>query len=243
LRRRWLVVWYVLLTLLVVETVLYGVADYASGYCLRAVRREFNAAASDWQQIDKVPYAEMINNYACREGLSARLVASVIQAESSFRPRAVSRTGAMGLMQVMPATWRQMNDELHICVGRHSGECTTDCYFDPELNIRVGTAYLGRQAKRFGGDLTYALAAYNAGPGAVQRYGGIPPIPETQDYVEQVIANWYVFADRTAPPYSLAAHNWQWVRRILGWSLAATTGLTIWTIIRLKRTRRSWRWR
>ena len=243
MRRRWLSVWYVLLTLLFIEAVSYGVADYAAGYWIRAARREFNAGASAWQQIDKVPYAEMINNYARHEGISARLVASVIQAESSFRPRAVSRTGAMGLMQVMPATWREINNELHVCAGRHSGECTVDCYFDPELNIRVGTAYLGNLAKRFGGDLTLAVAAYNAGPGAVQRYGGIPPFSETEAYVEQVMANWYAFAGRPAPPYSLAAQDWQRAKKILGWGLAATAGLMIWTISRLKRKWRSWRWR
>lgn len=240
MRRKWRLVW-ILLLLLAVEAAAYGVAGFAAGYWHRAARREFNAAASEGREIDKVPYAEIINNAARHEGVSARLVASVIQAESSFRPRAVSSTGAMGLMQIMPATWREVNAELRLCAGRHDGECSAACYFDPELNIRVGTAYLGRLAKRFGGDVTLAVAAYNAGPGAVQRYGGIPPIGETEDYVEQVMTNWYAFVGRPAPSYKLAAQECQKVKRTVGWSFAATAALTVWTIRRLNRRWRRWR--
>ncbi|MDR3559993.1 MAG: lytic transglycosylase domain-containing protein [Negativicutes bacterium] len=242
MQRRWLVIWYVLLALLFGEAAVYGVVDYAANYCRQEVRRQFNAAAAEWQQVDKVPYAAMINRYGRGAGVSARLVASVIQAESSFRPRAVSRTGAMGLMQVMPGTWRQIADELQLCGGRHDGDCTPECYFDPELNIRVGTAYLGKLTQTFGGDLTLALAAYNAGPGAVKRYGDIPPFRETEDYVDAVRANWYALGSQSEPPFSQAARRWQEVRRVIGWIMVGTGGLALWTVGKLKLRRRSWRW-
>lgn len=243
MRRKWLLVWYTLLVLLIVESVSYVIVDYAVGYWHRKVRREFNEKAAQWQQIEKVPYAGFINTYARSEGISARLVASIIQAESSFRPRATSPTGAMGLMQIIPSTWKEINEERRICKDRHSGACTVDCYFDPELNIRVGTAYLGKLAKRFGGDLTLAVAAYNAGPGAVQHYGGVPPFQETETYVEQVMLYWYAFAEQPAPAYVLVARHWQDVRKILGWTITATAVVLVWTVVRLRRHRRSWRWR
>ena len=116
--------------------------------------------------------ADLIDYYANERGLSPRLVQSVIQVESAYNPRARSRKGAMGLMQLMPDTARSLQ------VG--------DPY-DPGQNIRGGTLYLRRQLDRFSGDLTLALAAYNAGPGAVTQYGGVPPYAETRNYVRKVL--------------------------------------------------------
>ncbi len=117
--------------------------------------------------------ANLIDYYAHDRGLSPKLVQAVIQVESAFNERARSNKGAMGLMQLMPATARQL---------RVSNP------YDPGQNIRGGTLYLRRQLDRFDGDLTLALAAYNAGPTAVADYGGVPPYPETRNYVRKVLS-------------------------------------------------------
>lgn len=114
----------------------------------------------------------LIERYAGRRELEEKLVRAVIQVESSFDPGAVSRKGAMGLMQLMPETAREL---------------AVEDPWDPEQNVRGGTEYLSRMLSRFDGDLEFALAAYNAGPSAVERYGGVPPYPETRTYVERVM--------------------------------------------------------
>lgn len=119
-------------------------------------------------------YDEIIERHARARGLRPDLVRAVIQVESAFDPYARSPKGALGLMQLMPAT----ADDLGV-----------DDPFDPEANIRGGTAYLRELIDRFGGNEELALAAYNAGPAAVERYGqAIPPYRETQDYVRKVRA-------------------------------------------------------
>ena len=102
--------------------------------------------------------------------LPEELIASVIHTESAFQARAESPKGAQGAMQIMPQTQRELG--------------LTDP-FDPEANVLAGCAYLRRQLDRFG-SLELALAAYNAGPANVKKYGGIPPFPETRDYVARV---------------------------------------------------------
>lgn len=116
----------------------------------------------------------LIDREARRQGLDPRLVRSVVQAESAWDPAAVSTKGAMGLMQLMPTTARAL------AVNRP---------FQPGENVRGGTVYLKRLLDRFG-DVRLALAAYNAGPEAVKRYGGVPPYPETVRYVRRVLALW-----------------------------------------------------
>jgi soluble lytic murein transglycosylase-like protein len=109
---------------------------------------------------------------ADRQGVAPELLRAVISAESAFVPCAVSDKGAMGLMQLMPATAQAMG--------------VTDP-MDPGDNLRGGVRYLGQLLERYGGDLSLALSAYNAGPGLVDKYGGIPPIPETQNYVREIL--------------------------------------------------------
>jgi len=114
---------------------------------------------------------QLIEAFAAEHGLDSALIKAVIKTESNFNPRAVSRKGAQGLMQLMPAT-----------IGRLSvGDA-----FDPHENIGAGVRYLRQLLDQFEGDLTLALAAYNAGENAVLRYRGVPPYPETRDYVRKV---------------------------------------------------------
>ncbi|MCX7774020.1 MAG: lytic transglycosylase domain-containing protein [Clostridia bacterium] len=114
---------------------------------------------------------EAIDKYSSQFGLDPKLVRSVIKQESGFQPFALSTSGAMGLMQLMP--------------GTAEGLGVTDPY-NIEQNIKGGTQYLYYQMKAFDGNLDLALSAYNAGPNAVKKYGGIPPYAQTQDYVKKV---------------------------------------------------------
>jgi hypothetical protein len=116
------------------------------------------------------PYAEIIDRIATREGVDARLVRAVIQVESAYRPNARSPKGAMGLMQLMPATARQY-------AVRNP--------YDPAANIEAGIKHLKSLLARFPPAL--ALAAYNAGDAAVERFGGIPPYAETRNYVSRIL--------------------------------------------------------
>lgn len=122
--------------------------------------------------LPSTPFAEIIETAATRHGISAELVRAIIQVESNYAPRARSPKGAMGLMQLMPATARQY--------------AVADAY-DPEANIDAGIRHFKLMLARFG-QLPLALAAYNAGEGAVRRFGGIPPFAETRSYVRRIIA-------------------------------------------------------
>jgi soluble lytic murein transglycosylase-like protein len=115
----------------------------------------------------------VIDRHCESQSLDPKLVQAVIQVESGYNHRARSQKGAMGLMQLMPATASLYRVE--------------DPY-DPEENVRGGTRYLRHLVDRFPGRLDLAVAAYNAGPAAVERYGGIPPYRETRDYVRRVLA-------------------------------------------------------
>ncbi|MCU0668710.1 MAG: lytic transglycosylase domain-containing protein [Myxococcota bacterium] len=116
-------------------------------------------------------YDQLIARIAARHGLPAAMVKAVVKAESNFQPHARSHKGAQGLMQLMPATAEDMG---------------VDDPFEAEDNVQGGSRYLRAMYERFG-DWEHALAAYNAGPGAVERFGGIPPYAETRQYVERVL--------------------------------------------------------
>jgi soluble lytic murein transglycosylase-like protein len=106
------------------------------------------------------------------EGLAAELLRAVMRQESSFYPCAVSRRGAMGLMQLMPTTAAQFG---------------VQDPFDPKENVGAGARFLKQLLARYGGDLALALGAYNAGPAKVDEAGGVPPLAETQDYVRKIL--------------------------------------------------------
>ncbi len=116
----------------------------------------------------------LIARTAQRFQVDPALVKAVVAAESNFDSRAVSRAGALGLMQLMPETAREMG---------------VRAPFKPSENLKGGVRYLREMLDRYG-DLDHALAAYNAGPNAVDRYGGIPPYPETRSYVKRVLENY-----------------------------------------------------
>lgn len=120
-----------------------------------------------------VPWGDQIAAAAERHGLAPELVAAVVSAESAFRPGAVSSKGARGLMQLMPATAERF--------GLHGEEV-----HDPERNLDAGTRYLRWLADRFDDRLELVLAAYNAGEGTVDRYGGVPPYGETRSYLKRI---------------------------------------------------------
>ncbi|MCX7780139.1 MAG: lytic transglycosylase domain-containing protein [Negativicutes bacterium] len=243
LRSKWLLAWHGLLGLLLLEILAFLASGYIASVYKNQVWDAFNASMRTWQAVDNVPYAQHINRYAKQYGISAKLVAAVMEAESSFQPQALSRAGAYGLMQVIPGTWELVNKEYQICQGRHQGECTASCYFDPELNIGIGTAYLSQLTKRFEQNIILAIAAYNAGPGAVSRHGGIPPYRETEEYVNRIVATWLKRQNDAGVTAALRQVEWRQLHRRLGWGMAATGVLLGFTGYRLFTKYRSWRWR
>lgn len=117
---------------------------------------------------------KLVESAASKHGLSAGLLRSVMKQESAFKPCALSTAGAMGLMQIMPET----ADMLHL-----------EDPYDPARNVDAGAKFLKMMLDRFGGDVPLALAAYNAGPGAVDKAGGVPPIAETVQYLSNILGD------------------------------------------------------
>jgi soluble lytic murein transglycosylase-like protein len=136
-----------------------------------AIEPEEIFVAAPKMPLTQAPFGELIRKSAEKYGVDVDLVFSVVAAESNFNPQAVSRRNARGLMQLLPETAKRMG--------------VRDIY-DPAQNIDGGTRYLRDLLKLYEGDLALTLAAYNAGPGAVQRYGRIPPYNETIAYVRAI---------------------------------------------------------
>lgn len=130
-------------------------------------------------------YDALINEHAAANDINPDLVRAVIQAESAFDPNARSHKGAMGLMQLMPRT---------------AAELGVDNPYDPAENIAGGVRYLKHLLTRFGSDVTLALAAYNAGPAAVDKYGTVPPYRETRNYVRRISQSTTASAAPAAAP-------------------------------------------
>ncbi|MFT5139715.1 MAG: soluble lytic murein transglycosylase-like protein [Lysobacterales bacterium] len=127
----------------------------------------------DWEQVplNRILFQDEIRTAASRYSVDEALIRAIIHSESAFQPDALSPKGAQGLMQLMPA----MQEELEVVDP-----------FDPASNIEGGSYHLSRVMQKFDGDVELTAAAYNAGLGAVSKYGGVPPYTETQEYVRRV---------------------------------------------------------
>jgi soluble lytic murein transglycosylase-like protein len=130
------------------------------------------AAESGRTAMDRADLYELVQAISREHGVDPKLVDALVQVESAYDPNAVSRRGAMGLMQLMPATAARLE---------------IDDPFDPEKNIRGGVREFSRLIDQYSGNLQFALAAYNAGVGAVSRYRGVPPYAETRNYVSRIL--------------------------------------------------------
>ena len=148
----------------------------------------FRAAFGESDTVPDTPYGELIFAAARRYEVSPRLVAAMVRAESSFDPSAVSHKGAVGLMQLMPATARRFG-------------LTASERYRPARNLDAGVRYLRWLLDRYQGELPLALAGYNAGEANVERYGGVPPFRETRDYIRRI----YGFLGLSGADAALAA--------------------------------------
>lgn len=153
-------------------TILADNFDQDSESTTQAVAADVNTTKSSGSSGSSSKFSDLINAAAEKYDVDAGLIKAVIKAESNFNPDAVSSSGALGLMQLMPATAKSLG---------------VDDPLDPEQNIFGGTKFLHRLLDKYNNNVTLAIAAYNAGPGAVDRYGGIPPYSETQTYVKRVL--------------------------------------------------------
>lgn len=155
-------------------------ASFLRGFVPDEVFEEIEASAAYATDLERLAAA-----IAEKHGLDPELVLAVVAVESAFEPRAISPKGARGLMQLMPGTARELG--------------VKDA-FDPVENLDGGTRYLRGLLARYGGDLTKALAAYNAGQGAVDRHRGVPPYRETRHYVRDVLSRYREKAEQGAVP-------------------------------------------
>lgn len=148
---------YVVSTLLALPAVLFAAAPVAD---------------SGRTALDRDDMHQLLQTICWEHGVDPKLVDAMVRVESAYDPNAVSRRGAMGLMQLMPATAKRLG---------------VDDPFDPEKNIRGGVREFSRLLDQYSGNLQFALAAYNAGEGAVSRYRGVPPYAETRNYVSRIL--------------------------------------------------------
>jgi soluble lytic murein transglycosylase-like protein len=144
------------------------------------------------QLLAELPYGAFIADAARANEIDGWLLAALVETESGFRHRAVSGRGAVGLTQILPRT--------ALAFGSTESDLT-----EPRSNLGAGAAYLAHLLEEFDGDLGLALAAYNAGPNAVKRFGGIPPFTETRDFVERVLGSYLDYRRQAGEAAAAAA--------------------------------------
>jgi soluble lytic murein transglycosylase-like protein len=152
------------------------VSQYLGRESRQAANARIEAANASGAAATPVDIDTAIEEAAARHNVDPNLVRAVVKVESNFNPNAVSRKGAMGLMQLMPSTAKQLNVKNP---------------FDPEQNVDAGVRHLKRLLESYGGDIRLTLAAYNAGAGAVARNSGVPHYAETQNYVRRITNLYY----------------------------------------------------
>ncbi len=136
--------------------------------------RSYHPRTERRRLLRELPYGDLLARSASRHGIDGLLLAAIVEAESSFNPYAISVDGALGLTQILPTTANLPADEL----------------LTPRVNVDAGAGHLAELLRRFGGDFELAVAAYNAGPGAVYRFDGVPPYRETRAYVSRVLGRY-----------------------------------------------------
>jgi len=200
MRKAWIVFWSLALAVSAASAEVYKYVDEDGVVCYtdapfgqKSERMEGDTVSSNRRKADvptRTDFSGYVHQAAAKYDLEPELIKAVITTESNGNHRAVSRKGAIGLMQLMPATANDLN---------------VMNPFNPEENIEGGTRYLKQLLERFNGNLTLALAAYNSGPKTVEKYGAVPPISETRQYVKKVFSLYngkktYVSSDVSSSP-------------------------------------------
>lgn len=168
----------------------HGTASFAAQLQAQMAEQDLGEGTSDVSAPGApamVPPAQidaLVNDNALSQSVDPALIKAIIANESGFNANATSDVGAQGLMQLMPAT--------------AAGLGVSNAY-DPAQNVAGGTKYIKGLLDRFNGDVRLAVAAYNAGPNAVEKYGGVPPYAETQNYVQNVLSSYAKYRSQAAP--------------------------------------------